>query len=75
MVVICSYHARIVKSHKLCQLMISIVLAGFLLNGNKSKYCVLPDPCAGIAKVPGAGCARLTGNEVLHGIKIRSDDV
>ena len=41
------------------QLMIFIVLAGFLLNGNKSKYCVLPDPCAGVPEVPGAGYARL----------------
>ena len=39
--------------------MIFIVLAGFLLNGNKSKYCVLPDPCAGVPEVPGAGYARL----------------
>ena len=43
-----------------CQLMIFIVLAGFLLNGNKSKYCVLPDPCAGVPEVPGAGYARLS---------------
>ena len=41
------------------QLMIFIVLAGFLLNRNKSKYCVLPDPCAGVPEVPGAGYARL----------------
>ena len=41
--------------------MIFIVLAGFLLNGNKSKYCVLPDPCAGVPEVPGAGYARLIG--------------
>ena len=40
--------------------MIFIVLAGFLLNGNKSKYCVLPDPCAGVPEVPVAGYARLS---------------
>ena len=43
----------------LISMMIFIVLAGFLLNGNKSKYCVLPDPCAGFPEVPGAGYARL----------------
>ena len=50
------------------QLMIFIVLAGFLLNGNKSKYCVLPDPCAGVPEVPGAGYARLR-----HDVVSRAD--
>ena len=44
--------------------MIFIVLAGFLLNGNKSKYCVLRDPCAGVPEVPGAGYARLAARLV-----------
>ena len=39
--------------------MILIVLTGFLLNRNKLKYYVLPDPCAGVVEVPGTGCARL----------------
>lgn len=43
----------------MCELMIIIVLAGFLLNGSKSKYCVLQRSCAGVAEVPGAGCTRL----------------
>ena len=49
------------------QLIIFIVLAGFLLNGNKSKYCVLPDPCARVPEVPGAGYARLHTNHLNLG--------
>ena len=37
------------------QLMIFIVLAEFLLNRNKSKCCVLPDPRPGVVEeLPGA---------------------
>ena len=52
------------------QLMIFIILAGFLLNGNKSKYCVLPDPCAGVPEVPGAGYARLLIEWVISSLLV-----